>query len=290
MILVGLALSLFIVAVSITYLVSSSTTFKAQTNESIIQENARFALEIMTQHIRTAGSNPSNNGLAVNMDTIFTGAICQSGEAAGAGGTTSCTRDGVDAANKFSDRLGLDFGMSFPGTTCSGQTVTPGVGQVVSMASVFWTADLDDPQDGVRSLYCQSFRYNTGTEVYEAFGPAVPLVDGVERMQVQYGIDRDENGLIEAYKSYTNLIKPPAKPYLPGEKTATQTVRVVRIAMLISSGLGTADTTLTGGLNANSEKEATHSYEMLDAPAEEFADDQVLKQIFSTSVAIHNSL
>ncbi len=280
--LVGLVLSLFIVAVSITYLVSSSATFKSQTNDSIIQENARFALELLTQHIRTSGVNPVDNGLATPLDTIYSQNLCQAGELAGLG-NQPCTRDGVAAADNNSDRLAVDYVMDTPGTACNGQNVVaPFPVGGFRMASVFWTADLDG--DGIRSLYCQPFQNGA------PLGQAVPLVDGVERMQVQYGIDADDNGLVESYLSYTNLIAEPDTRVASGLRTPNQSVRIVRVALLISSGLGTAAPLVAGGLNANTEQVDNFSYTLLDAPAITFNNDQVLRQIYSTSVVVHNTL
>jgi len=58
---VGLLLSVFIVMMTIAYLVTSAKTFSVQTNEALIQENARFTLDALSRLIREAGSDPSNS-------------------------------------------------------------------------------------------------------------------------------------------------------------------------------------------------------------------------------------
>ena len=46
--LIGLGISLFVGLVAATYLVAASRTLASQSSEDLIQENARFALEIMS--------------------------------------------------------------------------------------------------------------------------------------------------------------------------------------------------------------------------------------------------
>lgn len=272
--LVGLFLSLFIAGVAITYFVSSSRTFKAHTSESVVQENARFALEVITQNLRLAGRDPGNNFLT-EMNVIYSGTICPSTEASqgdGSAGSTACTKDGADdAVDNNSDRIAVDYVIdatdevaAITATGCNNHEVTIPAGSQLTLASVMWTADLDGDQ--IRSLYCQT--YNLDTNLAE--GAAVPLVDGVDRLQVQYGADVDGDGVVDRYQSFTNL-----------GAANSQRVRTVRVALLLNAGLGIAQ-------DQSTEERESRTFTLLDAPAESI-NDSLFRQIYTTTVLIPNS-
>jgi type II secretory pathway pseudopilin PulG len=272
--LVGLVLSVFIIGVAITYMVSSARTFRVQTNETLIQENARFALEVLSQNFRLAGLNGSNN-FNNTMAVIYGGAKCPSTEAStahNAAGNTACTKDGADdATDNNSDRIAIDYMVDASSSVvalvvngCNSREITIAAGTEARLASVFWSADIDG--DGVRSLYCQT--YNLGTETAE--GIALPLIDGVDRLQFQYGVDSDGDGIIERYQSFTNL----------GAANTTD-VRAIRVAMLLNGGANPDQ-------NFDSETSQTRNYSLLDAVVSAFTDRQY-RQIYSTTVLIPNT-
>ncbi|MEO0368456.1 MAG: PilW family protein [Pseudomonadota bacterium] len=270
--LVGLFLGLFIIAMSLTYMVSSSQSFRVQTNESLIQENARFALEILTQNFRLAGLNAKEN-LLLNATGVVAANICSASEAGVADGnlgTGACTKDGANNnTDNNSDRIAIDYIIdafgepSFTATGCNGQDIVVATNAARHIVSEFWTADIDG--DGIRSLYCQSFDF----EASAAIGTAMPLVDGVDRMQIQYGVDADDNGIIERYQSFTNL-----------GAANIDTVKTIRIAMLMNSGLAAATAEIDGT--------DTRSYTLLDAAATSFSDGR-FRQVFSTTVMMPNA-
>lgn len=269
--LVGLVLSLFIIGVALTYFISSSQTFKSHTAESVIQENSRFALEFLTQNFRLAGMNPSDD-FTVSLNTIYNAAKCGAGESGisdGASGSERCTREG-DSSTNNSDRVAIDYALHAESTAivangCNGSDLNVPANSTLRVASTLWTADIDG--DGVRSLYCQTINIDTGV----AAGPAAPIVDGVDRMQVQYGIDNNDDGVIERYQSFTNL----------GASNIDK-VKAIRLALLISSGLGIESDAVT-------EEEIDRQFVLLDAPAETF-NDWRLRNIFTTTVALPNTL
>lgn len=266
--LIGLVLSLFIAGIAITYFVSSSKTFRAQTSESVIQENARFGLEILSQNFRLAGMNPSSikDG---EIDILYTGKKCGTGEnglSHNASGSASCTLEGKTVTGGTpanSDRIAIQYALTQSTTGCNGFVLNVS-GAYQKFASVFWVADIDD--DGVRSLYCQTMDSENG----QAKGNAVPLIDGVDRMQIQYGIDEDNDGVIERYQSYKNV------------SSKLPSIRAIRVALLISSGLGVESDTVT-------EEDKVRKFTLLDAPEEEF-DDYKLRSIYTTTVALPNTL
>ena len=285
--LVGLSLGLFIITVSLTYLVSSGRTFSSQTNDDVIQENARFALELLTQQFRLAGLDPSagvddqleviltSRFCANNNSSVAEGGINDSGNADGA-----CTKDSSGGAFA-SDRFGFDYKVVAPTTTCGGQVITQTMlnnsDGTISLASVFWIQDNPD-RVGVRSLYCQTF----DLENNQTIGPGVPLIDGIDAMQVQYGRDSNDDGLVDSYVNYTDLTNGVANA-----SVATRNVSLVKLAMLISSGLSsTSNSAITGAV----ETQEDTVYNLLDAASFTVSDERVLRQIFSTTILIPNAL
>jgi type IV pilus assembly protein PilW len=273
--LIGLLLSLFIMGIAITYMTSSSRSFRVQTNDSLIQENARFALEVLTQNFRLAGLNPSNS-FANTMDVVFSGSICPATEASQADnstGNTACTKDGANnTTDNNSDRVAIDYMVDNSGsasalsvTGCNTHQISVSAGDEARLATVFWTADLDG--DTVRSLYFQT--YNLDTSLAE--GVAIPLIDGVDRLQVQYGVDADNDGLVERYQSFANL----------GAANSND-VRAIRVALLLNGGANPDQ-------NFDTEAVATRNYTLLEAPASSFTD-RALRQIYSTTVLVPNTL
>ena len=273
--LVGLALNIFIIGVVVVYMTTSSRVFRVQTNEMLIQENARFAFEVLTQNFRLAGLDPNNN-FSNDLDVIYSDAKCPSDESSsadGAAGATACTKDGAnDATDNNSDRIAIDYVADASKETvamvvngCNSHPISVAAGTEMRLASVFWSADID--ADGVRSLYCQTYNVDTQT----AEGVALALVDGVDRVQFQYGVDSDNDGVIERYQSFTNL-----------GAANTGDVRSIRIAMLLNGGASPDQ-------DFDSEAAATRAYNLLDAPANSF-NDRAFRQIYSTTVLIPNTL
>ena len=168
----------------------------------------------------------------------------------------------------------MDFLIDADFSTCDGAVVNASRFNIVRLANVFWTADLDN--DGVRSLYCQTINVNTNSVA----GVAQPIIDGVDAIQIQYGVaanvEDDPANLIQRYQSYTNLVAGIADPSI-----RTQNVKAIRIALLVNGGFaGDADSQL--------EIEQDRNYQMLDASVA-IDDDRVLRQVYSTTIAIPNN-
>ena len=273
--LVGLVLSLFIIGLTLTYFMVSARTLKLHTNEAVVQENGRFALEILASAIRHAGINPSND-LDHQMQVFYAGSLCASGEQAlghGEASTSACTKDGANnLVDNNSDRVSVDFVLDaskMPSdmsvSLCNGHRVDVPAGRQRHFASVYWTADIDG--DGVRSLYCQGLNLDTNL----AEGAASPLIDGVERLQVQYGLDSNGDGIVERYLSFTHL-----------GATNAHRVRSVRFALLVASGLHeTEANTEFGGQRK--------TFKLLDGASETMTNEQVFRQVYATTVMIHNA-
>ena len=212
---VGLLLTAFIASLALTYMVSSTRSFRAQNSDSVSQENARFALEILSQNIRLAGATNPRNGLPTALDVIYRGSPCPNNEGSiTSSGGTRCT---VDELANGSDRFGIDFVATGTFDGCNFTSITVSGTQEKRFANIFWSADRPD---GGRSLYCQTYNITDS----QPEGAAVPLIDGVERIQAQYGVDSDGDGVVERYVSISTL---------PAGDTVN--VRSIRFCLLYTS-------------------------------------------------------
>ncbi len=280
--LVGLALTVFIGTIAITYMWSSSQVFRVQTNDSLSQENARFALELLSQNIRLAGQNRPTDG-SLNLDVVYQGEVCAGDDRSSANGNNSaCTVDTlIDSADVLaSDRFAVDYLADRNFTGCNGTNFNASSVLPQRLINVFWVADLDD--DGIRSLYCQTINVTTGAGDVNN-GAAQPLIDGVDAIQVQYGVSADEDTdrfrRIQRYQSYDNMIA-------DGGVAATRRVRAIRIALLVSSGVGSEDGDGRGDILT--EVAQDRNYQLLDETID-IDEEQVFRQVYSTTVAIPNT-
>jgi len=273
---VGLFLSIFIVGIAFTYFVSSSQTFRVQTSESIMQENARFAIEILTQNLRLAGLNPSNDaGLAENLGTILTANICsdtEAGLADGANGGTQCTIDNLAGNPTSSDRISVAYileadeaDISVRG--CNNVDINVDLGERARLTNTLWSAPSpNNAVNGARSLYCQTYNLDTN----QAVGPPLPLVDGVDSIQFQYGVDTNGDGVVDRYQPISAVAD-------------LRTIKTVRAAMLVSNGLAIESSSNTEDVLV------TRIYNLLDVVEITF-NDRKPRQIFSTTVLIPNTI
>lgn len=252
--LVGLAIGLLVGFVSLNYLATSTRLLVNQNASDLIQENTRFAFDFLSSEVRLAGLNEAtevdkqnSEGFQV-VEGISTENICMAdaNDVPVDGETGPCNIDGetytlgpveiggTPGLSINSDRIAIDY-VTRDGTTCSGEIIT----QESSVITVYWVADID--QDSIPSLYCQSyvatFSLDPAVRDYDDYrisGTLTPLVDGVESLQVLYGVDADADDVdgagnptgdegIESYDIYTTGI-------------GVENIRSVKIGLLVSSG------------------------------------------------------
>lgn len=274
---IGLVLGLFITTVAITYLVSSSKAFRIQNDDGRLQENARFALDILTKNVRMAGSNSSTDQ-TVNL--FFSGLGCP--DDAGNGTATACTGDSLDEdadssgtpdSDRFAvemiTRAGVNDIAASSGNGCTGQNVgfnADGSGR--RMANVFWIAD--------GNLNCATYTITAGVGALVA-GSAQPMIEGVDAMQVQYGEDLDNDGVVERYTSFASV-------------TDIDNVRSLRIALLMSSDIQRKLQNNNPLNQQNDEQAQVKTYTLLDsAPITTPATDRSVRQVYSTTIMLPNN-
>ena len=267
--LIGLSLSLVIIGIALAYLVSSGASFRVNANDGYIQENSRFAFSYMTDFIRRAGSN-SQAELGTNTPLIVIDAVCQDESGAAGGNTNQCTTANTGPNN--SDKVAIAYVLS-EGTSCNGQDIasfyTPNNGEQI--IDELWVAADDD---GINNLFCRtSLRDSTGAMVPQ--GASVPIIAGIDMMKVNYGVDigtdAEEDFVTDRYINVDDVI---AGNY-------QDKIRSVRLGILVNSGL-------TIGQDSNTEILEDKTYTVFGADSDSL-NDQVLRQIFSTTIHLPNA-
>lgn len=252
---VAIALGLLLINGALEMLLATRATFRNTDDVSRIQENGRFALDILARNIRMAGYRNPNNGAVTG--------IFHSGACAGNGFTGNCTANGTDATpatptiDTF-DRIAVVMDPP-PDDGSEVDCTNSAVAARDLIANVFFIADLDG--NGVTSLYCRGFNIDTNAWVNEA--PAQPVVDGIDGMQFLYGIS--DGARVTRYQPANGV-------------TNWNRVGSVRVALLVSSG------DITGRDNSTA-----RNFTLLDAPQITLTDRHN-RQIYGTTVAINNSL
>ena len=270
--LIGLLISLFIIAGAVTFLITSSRTLVNQSSEDLIQENARFAFEILSSNGRLLGLNQSADPNVLT-EGVFDDAICNLG---GGGANIDCNANALiydlNGQDIDYDSVAFDYVIS-GGTTCAGNAIT----QETKVVTVFFVADLDEngTGDGISSLYCRSFeaQLNPLTSNFDTFtepNGALAIIDGIDSLQIQYGVDTNNDGSIERYSSY---------PRVTNADKAN--VKAIKVGLLVSSGQTIAS-------DQNVVVNQARTYQIFDSP-NIVITDTVLRQIYSTTIFLPNN-
>lgn len=256
-ILVALVISLILLMGVINIFLASKQSYTLQNGVSRMQENARYALDIMADSITRAGRDltPTTNVLPFSTAT------------ADGGGNASDTI-AVQYANA-TDCLGNDTSLNPAPTT----------GIAVDVFAI--SAPPNSASNPNPALTCN------GTTI----------VDGVESMQILYGLDQEKSplanvttqvdGVPESYVPYSSL---PTTP--PDDKDESGGVTSVRIAILVSS-VTDPNTQMDTLQDVNGV-----AYSLLDAPALPvfkepsafLVPDRKIRRIFTRTVLLRNYL
>lgn len=235
--LIAMALGLILTLGALQMMLSSQSLYRTTDSLSRIQESGRFALDFLAKDIRMAGYN------SLNLVSLYDEAC---------GTFTSCTDDG---GGSTSDRIGIMLQPS-QAVDCIGNTLTDSV-----VVNVYYLQAVA----GVSSLYCRGYNPTTSSWL----GAEQPLIDGVENMQILYGIKTvDADGEFLAVNNYI-----PASAAVSYENVAT-----VRIALLVNNGQANGDGDL-----------ATRTFTLLNAPQLSF-NDKHQRQIYTSTIAINNAI
>lgn len=247
---VALAVGMVLIAGILQVFLSSKNTYAVNQAMSRVQENGRFALEFVARSARQAGYTDPNQKVEKRPYAIMpSGVRCTLTGAARA----SCSANGVDLQ---SDTISFAFqpAVNSDGNRvdCAGDVVAEGK-VVVSSFSVL------AENGGQSSLACQ--RLVDGETSPKPFSTAV-LVEGIDNIQVQYGINNTVDNSVNQYVS-------------AGDVKDWNKVLAVRIAVLANSVI-----------ELNPAPQAKQFF-LLDAGPFEF-NDRKLRKVFTTTVHLKN--
>lgn len=241
---IAIVIGLFISLMVVQYLSTSTRLFKQQGADTNLEANGTFAISYMTQFIRQAGSN---NPLGTDVP-FYTGEC---------GDADPCTfnEDNPDESDQIAVQM-----VPHNGQDCVGNPVPDGD----RIANVFSVKD--------SSLVCQG--YNVERQLW--LGPEESLIDGVEQLQVLYGIS-NEDGVVERYVDASRVADGMAAGH--DLEVAWDRIRSTKIAVLVSD-------VATKGTETIAEP---RTYQLLDSP-EVTRDDRISRRVYSTTVNINNKL
>ena len=213
---------------------------------SQLQENARFSMYMLGSNIRSAGFR-ANTEVSEQASFPVAGVAAPSVASFGTAGqvvTGSNNDAGVAAILDGSDTVSVRCQGNNDGTTrdCLGAVVAAGVIAV----NTFYV-------DTANELQC-----NNGTNDF-------PLADGVENMQVLYGLDTDGDEAADVYRNAAGIA---------GD--AWLNVVSVRVAMLFTS------VNASPGMGSSG-----RSFTLLDNAPQTF-NDTLRRQIFVTTINLRN--
>lgn len=197
---ISVTMGIIMIAVAIQYLVGASGSFNSTETLGRTQENARFALSIISRDLRMAGySNPASG----NRPGFFYRNDC--------GAFSPCTADGGD---DNPDRIAVWLNPP-PDDGSEVDCTASAVAANDQIANLYY---LNTNDEGVTSLMCRGFNVTTGAWV----ATAQPLVDGIDNMQILYGVKN--NSQISQFVS--------ADAVADWNEVAS-----VRLVLLVSTGL-----------------------------------------------------
>ncbi|WP_211827131.1 PilW family protein [Kistimonas asteriae] len=227
--------------------ISNKETFSVNESLGYIMENGRFSLGFIANSIRMAGHTESD----VNAPRHFPAPDCNIP-------TTSDAACNAAGTGNTADRLAVQYwpvaGTSGTATDCIGNDVT---GQQIT--EVFTIEPADAPNGNpYPSLACRAYSHTNSAWT----GTTQRLVDGIDNLQLLYGVDTDSNGSINQYVSADRV-----------NANAWDNVRAVRIALLASAMTSTDN--------------PQQQFLLLDAPTITTSDG-ITRQLFTTTVTVKN--
>ena len=250
---IAMSLGLILIGGAIQTLISNKQTFNITNAIGSTEEGGRFSMHFLTKDIRMAGysanpqSNKSNPFFIYNADST-TNAYCT------ADSNDWCSKDG---GGTVSDQIAILKEIdTFINSDCNGNAAVSGADSSNMLANVYWIA-ADTTNDNLSSLFCRGYDVSGAAWL----GDALPMVGGVESLQVLYGeVNSDGN---TRYVSLDRVEK-------------MTRVIAVKIGVLVAeSG--------NGSLSKKS-----RSYGVLDARPFTY-DDKKNRTLYSTTVFLSNA-
>ena len=262
---VSILISTIMIGVALSQLIGSRTLFALQEADSRIEENARYALEVLTSNIRMASFVDINDGTQATVTGQFFSTNCT-----GTLAFNPCTEDGATTTGTSTDSDHFAVWYNPPATNevdCSGNAL-PTANTATSVANVFYT-----DADGLRCASYAVSSSNTATYIADS---DQAIIDGIENMQIQYGItDQSYGSTVPVRYISAATVNGIGSNATLREKWAS--IMSVRVTILAGTGI-----------NDGLDQAASKTYTVSDAPPMTFSDGN-RRKIFSSTVAINNA-
>ncbi len=195
---VSITLGMFVVMAAIALLMASKSAYTANDDAVQIQESARHALEIIARAIHQAGYEEWGSLDGAALSVADAPAAVDGLDAKSLRSTTDALDSPVARAVNGSDVLALQFHGSGNGARGDGSMLNcAGFGVPVRVAagsdaargwSIFFVAEDATGEPELRCKYKGASSWS-----------AVAIARGVESFQVLYGIDSDDDGLVNGF-------------------------------------------------------------------------------------------
>lgn len=265
-VMISVTLGVIFLTSAMTFLLSGQQAYQSQDSGSRIQENARFAMDIIRESVRMAGFATQK---ALSTDYVYRGSCNVPGGAV----QTPCS-DEIDPGTDLQhtgDRLAI--AMTSPNRQdCLGND--PG-SSLTRFANVFWVEEVN----GVSSLYCQGYNLNTDQWI----AGSQPLVDGIDQMQIQYGLLDTATGNIDRYLNADDV-----EAIVP-VGSAWANVRAVKVGLLVNAGTATDSSENDAKtLDVDTLNNRYTNFINLDGGYTKAASDFRLRRVYTGLIAINN--
>ena len=267
---VALVISLLILAGLFTVYQSNQRGYRLNDGLVRTQESGRFAIDFLARDIRQAAYPSSDPNPNATTAPDFLGFLF-------AGGAND-----VDVINTnpgdfpLSDILSLRHGFgTLLSTDCSGTSPgnTDPLGVTVIQGPESWTPD-DTTTWNQYDIRATGRLNNRGNPILALFCNGNELVEGIENMQVLYGVDTtaEQDFVTDQYFTFNNI------PDITADG-ATDWSRIIslRIALLASS------------VDEKTSAPSPRTFTLLDTLIPAF-NDQKMRRVYTTTVLIRNNL
>ncbi len=282
---VALVISLLILAGLFTVYQSNQRGYRLNDGLVRVQESGRFAIDFLSRDVRQAAypaNDPNANSIVPPEFHFFLFT----------GGANDVDIAGTNAGDyPPSDILSLRHGFStLASPDCNGNTPANGgntdpIGIPMTQGATTWVPDGTTTWNryDIRNTGRQN---NRGNPIFALYCNGIELVEGIENMQVLYGVDtsQPQDFVVDQYFTYNNV------PDVIGD-LVTDWGRVisVRIALLASS------------VDEKANAPSSRSFNLLgnnlifdgtgvDANGNAIAADQKIRRVYTTTVLIRNNI
>jgi prepilin-type N-terminal cleavage/methylation domain-containing protein len=269
---VSILISTIMLGVAMNQLLGSRTLFALHEADSRIEENARYALEILSQNIRMASYVNDSDGYQEYPRGQFFDGLCDATD------FNPCTDNGTGTN---SDHFAIWYNPAPDNevTACGGIPLSGTIPTRYTVADLFYIAA--DPTSGINSLRCRSYTITmvgvnrTATLIA---GSDQTIIDGIINMQVLYGLT-DRTNASSLPVSYVSADTVNALVEGGGQvKLNWSSIISARVTILVGTGFD----------DGADQAVASRTYNISDSPPLTFTDGN-RRKIFSSTVAIDNA-